>query len=118
MKNERFHFGDDAVLVDEVRELLDQQRWLEASFSAQQLAVSNMSGWAADPEGDGLANGFEYLLGLEPASHSVPPSGWLQAQIGLFGGPRSGPGRFGPALGYATDLAAWCDAGGRVVRST
>jgi|GEM_PF-4439428 len=97
-KNERFTFGDDAVWVDEVRVLPGQQAWLEASFTAQQLADSTVSGWAADPDGDGLANGFEYLLGLDPASHSVLPSGWLQAQIGPLGGPGSGPDRFGLLL--------------------
>lgn len=93
-KNERFAFGDDAVWVDQVRMLQGKQSWLEASFTAEQLADSTISGWAADPDDNGLANAFEYLFGRDPLSRLVEPLGWLQAVVGPLEGPGSGPDRF------------------------
>lgn len=97
-KNERFTFGDDAVWIDEVRLLQGQQSWLTAWFTTAQLADPTVSGWSADADHNGLANGLEYLLGRNPLSHLATPSGWLQAQIGPLEGPGSGPDRFGLLL--------------------
>lgn len=97
-KNERFTFADDAVWIDEVRLLQGQQSWLAAWFTTAQLADPTVSGWSADADHNGLANGFEYLLGRNPLNHLAAPSGWLQAQIGPLGGPGSGPDRFGLLL--------------------
>jgi hypothetical protein len=97
-KNERFTFGDDAVWIDEVRLLQGQQSWLAAWFTTAQLADPTVSGWSVDADHNGLANGFEYLLGRNPLSHLAAPSGWLQAQIGPLEGPGSGPDRFGLLL--------------------
>ncbi|MBE7497030.1 MAG: hypothetical protein HS117_18980 [Verrucomicrobiaceae bacterium] len=97
-KNERFAFGEDAVWVDQVRMLLGQQGWLEASFTAEQRADVTVSGWAVDPDDNGLANAFEYLLGRDPLSHLAAPSAWLQAVVGPLEGPGGGPDRFGLLL--------------------
>jgi hypothetical protein len=97
-KNERFTFGDDAVWVDQVRVLQGWQSWLEASFTPEQRTDPSVSGWAADPDGNGLANAFEYLLGRDPLSHLAAPSAWLQAVVGPLEGPGGGPDRFGLLL--------------------
>ena len=97
-KNERFIFLDDAVWIDDVHVLYGRQNWLEASFSPEQLANSATSGWDADPDENGLANAFEYLLGRDPMSHTPAPSGWLQAEKGPLAGPGSGPDLLGLLL--------------------
>jgi hypothetical protein len=89
-KNERFIFLDDAIWIDEVRMLYGRQNWLDASFTPEQLANPAVSGWQADPDHNGLANAFEYLLGRDPLSQAPAPSGWLQAQKGPLSGPGSG----------------------------
>ncbi len=103
-KNERFTFADDAVWIDEVRLLQGQQSWLAAWFTTAQLADPTVSGWSADADHNGLANGFEYLLGRNPLSHLAAPSGWFQAQIGPLEGPGSGPDRFGLLLALPLTL--------------
>ena len=39
------------------------QSWSATQFSAAQLADTNVSGWTADPDGDGDSNGQEYFQG-------------------------------------------------------
>ncbi|MBI3882490.1 MAG: PKD domain-containing protein [Verrucomicrobia bacterium] len=40
--------------------------WRAAKFTAAELTNANISGAGADPDGDGLPNLLEYVLGLEP----------------------------------------------------
>lgn len=41
-------------------------QWKQAKFSAAELADPDVSGEEADPDGDGIGNELEYLLGFEP----------------------------------------------------
>ena len=47
--------------------------WLRANFSPAELADTTISGDAADPDRDGLANLMEYALGLAPKSANANP---------------------------------------------
>lgn len=86
-KNERFTFLDDAVWIDDVRVLQGAQNWLTSSFTPTQLADPLVSGWAADPDQNGLSNAWEYLLGRDPLSQAAAPAGWLQTQKETPAGP-------------------------------
>jgi hypothetical protein len=60
--------------------MLGAQNWLTSSFTPAQLADPFVSGWAADPDQNGLSNALEYLLSRDPLSQAAAPVGWLLAQ--------------------------------------
>jgi len=56
--------------------------WMSTNFSTEELADEGISGSTADPDGDGVANGLEYAMGLDP---------WASDTEGLpFGGVTAG----------------------------
>jgi Ig-like domain CHU_C associated len=85
--------------------------WQNARFSTEQLADVLISGPAADPDGDGLANIQEYLHGLSPLTGNPLP---LPAPDLTAGQPlsieftarlASGPGYTGLTRHYALEAA-------------
>ena len=50
------------------------QQWRDANFSPEEALDPAISGFAANPDDDGLANIFEYLGGTSPRE---PSSAWL-----------------------------------------
>ncbi len=57
--------------------------WQNASFPPEMLGDPALSGVSADPDGDGLPNGVEYLLGTSPLAASASP---LAVSAGENGG--------------------------------
>ncbi len=49
----------------------DQARWKAANFNLAELSATEISGDAADPDGDGWNNLMEYALGGDPKSSSI-----------------------------------------------
>src|SRR5205085_12129934 len=45
-------------------------QWRDAHFTPAQQSDSNVSGWSADPDHDGFANGLEYFSNTDPV-HGV-----------------------------------------------
>lgn len=45
--------------------------WQKLNFSPVELADATVSGWMADPDGDGYSNLDEYAFGLAPKSPSI-----------------------------------------------
>jgi hypothetical protein len=63
--------------------------WQTSHFSQSQLNDDSISGWAADPNSDGIPNAFEYYFNFEPLSAITPtesaalPGVSLQTVIGV-----------------------------------
>ena len=47
--------------------------WRRANFTASELANPQISGDAADPDGDGISNLMEYAMGLPPKTRNSNP---------------------------------------------
>lgn len=101
-KNERFTFGEDAVWIDSVIFLQGRQAWLDSYFTTVQQAAPHLGAWGADPNGNGLANAFEYLFGLNPVSAeavvSPPHSSFCTALMQPVAGPNTGADHPGMAV--------------------
>ena len=58
--------------------------WQNANFTPAELADSNISGWNADPDGDGWSNLMEYALGSDPHARGTPPGAPVPGQAGGY----------------------------------
>lgn len=57
-------------LIEEAEPAMSWLEWQALSFSEGQLAMGEYSDWLADPDGDGICNGFEYFFGSNPVVSS------------------------------------------------
>jgi hypothetical protein len=86
--------------------------WHLAHFTTEQLAQPDVSGDAADPDGDGVSNFLEYAFDLEPWQNSA---NLLPHAVAIDGGSklRLEFDRLRPELDYvveiSTDLVSWDD---------
>lgn len=55
--------------------------WRFRHFTAAELADPRLSGPEADPDGDGVPNLKEYVLGLDPHRANGPGDGWPRAEF-------------------------------------
>jgi glucose/arabinose dehydrogenase/regulation of enolase protein 1 (concanavalin A-like superfamily) len=95
------------------RPLTAFQAWLELHFSEIERSSAEMSGPNADPDGDGLDNQTEYILGLNPreADAQLRPSLQMVDGHAVFTYTR-GTASSGVALfiEWSDDLVHWGDA--------
>jgi len=87
--------------------------WKQAKFTTNELSNATISGDSADPDGDGIHNELEYLLGLEPR-FADPPASRPRAEIsGGFFTFTFSRYRFAAdrelLIEHSPDLAAWAD---------
>ena len=59
--------------------MLGAEDWRGLTFTTAELANPAISGWAADPDGDGIPNLLEYAFGLDP--HSPDGAGLTSALV-------------------------------------
>ena len=68
--------------------LLDGDSWLSLFFTANELQNPNLSGWTADPDGDGVTNLEEFAFATHPRESDSPEmtatvaSGFLEVTVG------------------------------------
>jgi len=62
---------DNVAVVCDVESTSPYAIWKSVYFNESQLADPLISGGAADPDGDGIANDLEYALGLNPMSYDA-----------------------------------------------
>jgi hypothetical protein len=98
--------------------------WQSSQFSAEQLADPLISGPVADPDGDGISNQQEYVLGLLPLTadpSAAPAIGKITGQLAITFTAKAatGPGYDGKTRHYAlesvdnlTGGAAWTSPAG------
>jgi PKD repeat protein len=84
--------------------------WRAGKFTAAELGNTNISGAAANPDGDGFPNLLEYAMGLDPKSPD--PTGTVSATLsnGLFtlSFPHYEPAADAPiALEMSSDFVNW-----------
>ena len=85
------------------------ETWRSSVFSAGQLASSNVSGPAADPDFDGVPNLFEYLQDRDPLVRDAAPplAAWTDGSLSLaFEQLRAAPG-WQIVAECSTDLQSW-----------
>lgn len=105
------------------RPLLNGDEWLAQNFTAEQLADPAISGWDADPEGDGIDNLTEFGLDTNPW---VIESGVLEQLVEVVeeGGERflqmtvakNPKAAVSCEVGVTTDFSEWLS--GSIVTST
>ncbi|MCC5841704.1 MAG: cadherin-like domain-containing protein [Opitutales bacterium] len=95
-------------VIDLPAEQLSYGGYAEARFSEAELADRTVSGPAADPDGNGLANGLDYFFQKAPGERSAAPSLRLQedgADFSFTGLSRAVG--LHPRVAYSTDLENW-----------
>lgn len=86
--------------------------WLINMFELAELANPAISGFAADPDGDGIPNALEYLTGSDP-KRSDPSVLALEAATGghlRLSTPLRGSAQAIWTLQHSADLRVWTDA--------
>ncbi len=84
--------------------------WQSAQFSLPQLTDPAISGPGADPDGDGISNDREYILGLLPLTAEAAPAPAIEIANGRISvsfatKSASGPGYSGRIRHYALETA-------------
>jgi hypothetical protein len=74
------HQGGAAATLEIIGPEDPYQAWVEANFTEEQQ-LAGLADPDADPDGDGLANRFEFLLGFDPND----PASRLETRLGHAG---------------------------------
>lgn len=100
-------FQTDAI--NEVTPPLSWPQWQQLSFTTEELADPQVSGIAADPDGDGLSNGFEYFIGGDPLVASPSHLNLILDPLGreTLAVARSSSADLEAILMESTDLTDW-----------
>ena len=90
--------------------------WQRDRFTPEELAAPEISGPAADPDGDGVSNDIEYIFGTQPKSGSPGPLLAMGTNGGMISltftaQKATGPGYAGRVRHYAIDTTNDVSAG-------
>jgi hypothetical protein len=100
-------------------------QWQAANFTPDQLNDPQVSGWTADPDQDGIANGLEYFFGMDPLAGLTLSDADLVPTVAIevFGSSHYLTYSFPRLLGWAgnaavvsvsDDLVTWDDTGNQI----
>jgi PKD repeat protein len=84
--------------------------WRMGKFTAAELANTNLSGAAANPDGDSFPNLLEYAMGLDPKSFNAPSTVAATLSNGIFqlSFPHYKPAADAPiTVEASSDLISW-----------
>jgi len=91
--------------------LLSGKGWLQLHFSGEELLDEWLSGWSADPDGDGLSNEEEFAFATNPRSSDFPffdvSLGGLNGEYLVFSAPKQRNASVSYAGKVSSDLENW-----------
>lgn len=101
-------YGANKLIVTDIVNPYDA--WAAGRFTPDEIARPEISGFAADPDGNGYSNAAEYAFRMvdgigAPAIHTFPTSGVAILTASVVKGTEA----FMPRVGFSTNLVTWTE---------